>query len=205
MISFVIIGGGWRAEFYLRIAKTLPEKFNVSAICVRNPEKAREIQKKFDVKVVNSLADALKTPFDFVVNCINKDDISDLSIKLADEGYYVLAETPVTKPQLGVHNYNNIQIAEQFHLKGTYQAIKRIIDFGIIGKVTHINMSIAHDYHAMSLIRFLLDDYDEPIILGEFSLGDRMLETNGRIGEFSKKKIADKIQTVRLYQFKKNV
>lgn len=202
MISFVIIGGGWRAEFYLRIANALPENFNVSAICVRNPEKAKDIQKNFDVKVVNSVEDALESPCDFVVNCINKDDISDLSIELADKGYCVLAETPVIKPQLGIHNYNNIQIAEQFHLKGTYQAIKRIIDSGIIGKVTHINMSMAHDYHAMSIIRFLLDDYDEPVILGNFSLNDTMLETNGRNGEFAEKKITDKIQTVRLYQFK---
>lgn len=202
MINFIIIGGGWRAEFYLRIAKALPEKFNVSAICVRNHERANYIRDHFNVNVVSTIEDALKASFDFIVNCINKDDISELSVELADKGYYVLAETPVSKPQLGTHNYDNIQIAEQFHLKGTYQSIKRIIDSGIIGKVTHINMSMAHDYHAMSLIRFLLNDYDEPKLLGNFSFKDTMLETNGRSGEFSDKKIIDKAQKVRLYQFK---
>ena len=201
MINFIVIGGGWRAEFYLRIAKALPEIFSISAICIRNSERANYIRKHFNVKVVSTVDNALKTPFDFVVNCINKDDISDLSVELADRGYYVLAETPVTKPQSEMHNYDNIQIAEQFHLKGTYQAVKCIIDSGLIGKVGHINMSMAHDYHAMSLIRFLLNDYDEPEILGEFSFKDTMLETNGRIGEFSNKKIMDKVQKVRLYQF----
>ena len=47
MINYVIIGGGWRAEFYLRIAKAIPEKFNVSAICVRNPERRQYIAEKF--------------------------------------------------------------------------------------------------------------------------------------------------------------
>ena len=43
MINFVIIGAGWRSEFYLRIAKALPEVFNVSAIYIRNKESAEAI------------------------------------------------------------------------------------------------------------------------------------------------------------------
>ena len=67
MTEFIIIGGGWRAEFYLRIAKALPDLFRVSAICVRNKERAEYISEKFDVKVVSTIEDALKSPFDFIV------------------------------------------------------------------------------------------------------------------------------------------
>ena len=202
MINFIIVGGGWRSEFYLRIANMLPELFSVNAICARNTERARYLSQKFKVKVVASVEEVLKEPFDFIVNCINKEDISDLSIELADKGYYVLSETPIIKEPSKNHNYDRIQVAEQFHLKGTYQAIKKIIDSGIIGKVNYINLSICHDYHAMSLMRFFLDDYDKPNLLGNFSFKDTMLETNGRIGEFDDKKIIDKTQCVRLYQFK---
>ncbi len=202
MTEFIIIGGGWRAEFYLRIAKALPDLFRVSAICVRNKERAEYISKNFNVKVVSTIEDALKSPFDFIVNCINKDDISDLSEALADRGYYVLAETPVTKPQDKNHNYDKIQVAEQFHLKGTFCALKKIILSGIIGDVVHINMSVAHDYHAMSLIRFLLDDYEVPKLLGNFSLNDKMLESNGRCGVLTHKEVKDKTQTIKIYQFK---
>lgn len=202
MTEFIIIGGGWRAEFYLRIAKALPDLFRVSAICVRNKERAEYISEKFDVKVVSTIEDALKSHFDFIVNCINKDDISDLSAALADRGYYVLAETPVTKPQDKNHNYDKIQVAEQFHLKGTFCALKEIILSGIIGDVVHINMSVAHDYHAMSLIRFLLDDYEVPKLLGNFSLNDKMLESNGRCGVLTHKEVKDKTQTIKIYQFK---
>jgi len=60
MINFIIIGGGWRAEFYLRIAKALPEKFNVSAICVRNHERANYIRDYFNVNVVSSIEEAFR-------------------------------------------------------------------------------------------------------------------------------------------------
>lgn len=202
MINFVVIGGGWRAEFYLRIARSLPHMFNVSAICVRNPERADYISAKYSVKVLGTVDEILNEPFDFIVNCINKEDISDLSTELADCGYYVLSETPIIKSPVSGHSYDRIQVAEQFHLKGSYQAIKKIIDSGIIGTVGHINISVAHDYHAMSLVRFFLDDYAGPELLGDFSLDDSMLVTNGRSGELDVKKTDIKTQKIRIYKFR---
>ncbi|MBE7022903.1 MAG: hypothetical protein E7412_00365 [Ruminococcaceae bacterium] len=202
MINFVIIGGGWRTEFYLRIAKAMPERFHISAICVRNAERRRYITEKFNVKVLSSLEESLQKPFDFIVNCINKEDISDLSVELADMGYYVLSETPVIKKPKQGHCYEKIQVAEQFHLKGTYQALKKIIDTGVIGNVNHIQLSVAHDYHAMSLLRFLLDDYEKPNLISSHILDDKMVRTHGRIGEFAEKTEEITHQQNKVYQFK---
>ena len=202
MINFVIIGGGWRAEFYLRIAKAIPEKFHVSAICVRNPGRRQYITEKFNVKALNSIEECLQEPFDFIVNCINKEDISDLSVELADMGYYVLSETPVIKKPEQGHCYEKIQVAEQFHLKGTYQALKKIIGAGVIGDVNHIQLSVAHDYHAMSLLWFLLDDCEKPNLISSHILDDKMLRTHGRIGEFAEKIEEITHQQIKMYQFK---
>lgn len=202
MINFIIIGGGWRAEFYLRIAKAIPEKFHISANCVRNSECRQYIAEKFNVKVFSSLEESLQEPFDFIVNCINKEDISDLSVELADRGYYVLSETPVIKKPKRGYCYEKIQVAEQFHLKGTYQALKKTINSGVIGTVNHIQLSVSHDYHAMSLLRFLLEDYEKPNLISSHVLEDKMVRTHGRIGEFEEKTEELTHQQIRMYQFK---
>ena len=36
-IHYALVGGGWRAEFYLRIARELPERFVIDGLVVRNP------------------------------------------------------------------------------------------------------------------------------------------------------------------------
>ena len=89
MINFVVIGGGWRAEFYIRIAKALPEIFNLSGVCVRTPKRAEYISQKYNVKISGTIDELLKESFDFVVNCINKEDITELSLKRAEKGYSV--------------------------------------------------------------------------------------------------------------------
>ena len=201
MINFVIIGAGWRSEFYLRIAKALPEVFNVSAIYIRNKESAEAILEKYNVNVVDNLGALLEANFDFIVNCINREDISDFAVELSNKGHYVLCETPIiSKPEDAI-NYDKIQVAEQFHLKGYFQAVKKIIDMGIIGDVTHINMSMAHDYHGMSLIRYLLDEYEKPVKLGEHIVESPLLKTNGRIGEFKEKYFDNSLQKIKIYQF----
>lgn len=203
MINYVIIGGGWRAEFYLRIAELLPDKFNVNAICIRNNVRAEYIKNKYNVKVFKTIEETLSCQFDFIVNCINMDDISEFAVSLADKGYYVLCETPIITPPLPEHAYDKIQVAEQFHLKGTYQALKRVIDMGLIGDIVSMEISVAHDYHAMSLMRFLLDDYDEPKKIYQHTINEKILMTNWRIGELPEKKIEDNEHIIKIFKFTK--
>ena len=57
-ICFGLIGSGWRAQFYIRIAKALPDRFELAAVLVRDKEKGDAFSAKFQIPVVNSL-DAL--------------------------------------------------------------------------------------------------------------------------------------------------
>ncbi len=201
MIKFIILGGGWRSEFYLRIAKALPNDFSVSGVYVRKDEKREYIEKKYNVKGFSNLEDILNEDFDFIVNCISYGYVSDLSISLADRGYYILSETPALKEPTGEHAYEKIQVAEQYHQKGTYQAIKKLIDSGVIGDVHHINISIGHDYHAMSMMRFLLDEYDAPQKLCDYNLEDDMIISHGRGGESENKVLKSTKQQLIVFDF----
>lgn len=184
MINFVILGGGWRSEFYLRIAAALPEVFSVAGVYVRREEQRNFIAQKYNVKTFGSIDELLNESFDFIVNCTSYATVSDLSIELADKGCFVLSETPALKAPCEGHAYEKIQVAEQYHQKGTYQAIKNLINSGVLGDIQHINMSIGHDYHAMSMFRFLFDDYTAPEKLCDFNFADNMLTSHGRQGEF---------------------
>ena len=201
MITFAIIGGGWGSEFYLRIAKALPEEFTVAGVFVRREEQRSRIQEKYNVKTFTSLDALLQESFDFIVNCTSYSQVSDISVDLADKGYFVLSETPALKEPSGDHAYEKIQVAEQYHQKGTYQAIRKILDSGLIGDVNYINISIGHDYHAMSMIRFLFNDYKEPAKLFDINTKDPMTISHGRGGEMAEKPVSNTSNRIIVFDF----
>lgn len=178
MIKYGIIGAGWRSEFYLRIAKLLPNIFSVSGIYIRNPEKRKEFSEKYDVSIFDNLEDLLKCEFDFIVSCVNKDSITNTAQMLSDRGIFVLTETPVADESLN----GKIQVAEQFHLMPRNQAYKKLIDSGILGEVHQVQLSCCHDYHAASLIRYFLNINDEIPQKTTISLADKVLRYNSRTG-----------------------
>ncbi len=55
---FAIVGGGWRAEFYLRVAAALPERFRVTGLFTRDAVRRADLGPRFGIKTVGTLADA---------------------------------------------------------------------------------------------------------------------------------------------------
>ncbi|MBR4910604.1 MAG: Gfo/Idh/MocA family oxidoreductase, partial [Clostridia bacterium] len=178
MITFGLIGAGWRSEFYLRIAALMPQIFSVSGIFIRNPEKHKEFSEKYDAPIFDNLNDLLNTDFDFIVSCVSKDSINETAQMLANKDIAVLTETPVTDGELT----GRIQVAEQFHFMPQNQAYKAIINSGILGKVNQVQLSCCHDYHAASLIRFFLDIKEEKPHKTEIKLTDKLSRYNSRAG-----------------------
>ncbi len=123
-------------------------------------------------------------------------------MSMAKQGFSVLAETPACTDKEHTNSLlkrykesYKIQVAEQFHLKPTYQAIKIIIEKGVIGESYFVNMSVAHDYHGMSLIRFFLDTDAEPICntapvkISDYCCINPILHTHFRNGELASKEL----------------
>lgn len=94
-ITFGIMGGGWRAEFYLRIAQALPEEFAVSEIWMRDEAKAREMESRWGIKTTSDLDGFLgRRDFSFVVLTLSRSVAAEYIAKLAGMGIPVLTETP---------------------------------------------------------------------------------------------------------------
>ncbi len=189
MIKYAIIGAGWRSEFYLRIAALLPDTFKVSGIYIRNRQKQEEFSKKYNVPILDTLDKLLETDFDFIVSCVNKTGICDTVRELADKNIPVLTETPIGTSVSEIDDflseikpYWRVQVAEQFHFQPRNAAIKSVIDSGILGEITQVQLSCCHDYHAASLIRFFLGTGDEMPEGFSFTQSDTVTRYNSRGG-----------------------
>ena len=51
---FIIIGAGWRALYYVRIAKAMPDIFCLDAVYCRTQEKADKIAREYQIHTTTS-------------------------------------------------------------------------------------------------------------------------------------------------------
>ena len=189
-IRFGLIGSGWRAEFYIRIAKALPEMFDLAAVMIRSKEKGEAFSEKFDVKVVNTLDELVEKEPEFVVMAIKRGIVTENLITLFKRGIPVLTETPPGEDvealqQLwdAYQEYQpKVQVAEQYCLQPLYASWDKAICDGKLGEVENINISSLHGYHGASIIRqFLGTGFENCRIYGKRYWFD-VTETYGREG-----------------------
>ena len=163
-ISFAIIGGGWRSTLFLQVVKQLPDLFDVCGMVVRNPEKAQALEATWGVKTyphIDQLLNEQKPSF--VLVCVAKPAAFGLTRDLAEQGIPVLSETPPAEnlADLAVldkltRSGAKIQVAEQYHLQPLHAARLNLAASGKLGPVHEVQISVCHDYHAISLGRKFL-------------------------------------------------
>jgi len=161
--KFVIIGSGWRAMYYVRIAKALPELFELCAMYCRTVEKAEKIASENNIHTTTSIEECVAYNPDFVVVAVNKTSIYEVSKEWMEMGFTVLCETP---PSLKLEELQDLwemhergaklQVAEQYFLYPTYKVKLDLLESNILGDPYNITISAIHDYHAASIVRKIL-------------------------------------------------
>ena len=76
-IRFALIGTGWRAEFYLRIAQVLPQRFQVTAALVRDPSKHAAFESRWNIPAFGLLKEVLASSPSFVVLSVPREVAPD--------------------------------------------------------------------------------------------------------------------------------
>jgi predicted dehydrogenase len=189
-VRFALIGSGWRAEFYIRIAKQLPGQFELSNVMIRDLEKARNFSEKFDVPVVNDLDSLLGPELDFVVVCVKRGIKTGYLKELIRRNVPVLCETPPGESEVALlqvweeaqRHHARVQVAEQYFKQPLYAAWYEAIRQGLLGRVENISLSALHGYHGASIIRRFLDaGFQDCRIYGKRYAFD-VTETYGREG-----------------------
>ncbi|MBQ8654517.1 MAG: Gfo/Idh/MocA family oxidoreductase [Clostridia bacterium] len=165
MTRFALVGGGWRAEFFARIALALPDRFQLTATYLRDPLKRADWQRRFGCRMAESPEDLLADKPDYLVVSIAKKANPDVLIRMMDLGLPILCETPpFITPEGMVRAWEAakakgvmLQVAEQYPDWPLYSAWQKAVDEGMLGEVSNINISAVHSYHAISLIRRFLN------------------------------------------------
>jgi predicted dehydrogenase len=157
--SFVVVGSGWRAEMFWRLAGGLEGVECLGAV-VRTP-------RELPVPVFASLDEV--SP-DFVVTAVPWPANPEVIADAVRRGLPVLAETPPAPDADGlralwgqVGDSGLVQVAEQYLLVPAHAARLAAVRSGIIGTPTQVQVSSTHQYHAVSLMRGLLGAGPGPV------------------------------------------
>jgi predicted dehydrogenase len=172
-VKFGIVGAGWRSEFFLRIARALPERFTVCGMVVRSKTRAAEIEQEWRVPTYpDTSAMAEETDADFAVVSVPRTAAPGVTAELIDRGVPVLLETPpapgadeLTSLYEKVGASGKVQVAEQYQYQPVHAAQLALIRSGIIGTPYSARVSVAHGYHAVSLMRLFLDAGFVPAVI----------------------------------------
>ncbi|MGW0213846.1 Gfo/Idh/MocA family protein [Micromonospora chokoriensis] len=161
---FGLVGSGWRGEFFLRLARLLPERLRATGVVTRTESRGSAVAAAWDVPTFRTTAELLahERP-DVVIVSVPWSVTPDVTRELVAAGVPVLAETPPAPDLAGlralwadVGGSGLVQVAEQYLLMPGHAARLALVRAGVLGEPTSVQVSSTHLYHAVSLIRGLL-------------------------------------------------
>lgn len=163
MTSFATVGAGWRAEMFWRLAAGL-DGLECAGAVVRTP-------RTLPVPAWASLAECVaQARPDFLVTAVSWDANPGVITEAVERGLPVLAETPPAPDADGLRALwaavgasGLVQVAEQYLLMPAHAARLEAVRLGLIGIPAQVQVSSTHMYHAVALIRGLLDVGREPV------------------------------------------
>ena len=199
---FAIVGSGWRAAFYLRVAAALPERFEVSGLFSRDVARRTAARDAFGVQTPETLDDLLATGPEFVVVSTPRSVTAGLLHELASRGVPALAETPPAPDDAGLRGLaplatgGRIQVAEQYQFQPLHAARLELVRSGRLGPVSQARVSVAHGYHGVDLIRRFLGLDREPLTITAHRFVSPIVAGPDRAGPPAEERIVESDQVI---------
>ena len=207
MLSYVIVGSGYRAEYFGRVARTWPEQFRALFLC-RSEAKAAKLEEDTGVPAVVTAEAAEAFGPDFVVVAVDRGHVADVAEEWIARGYPVVTETPVgdTEDKLArlqrlAAGGARIVCCEQYHRQPILAAGLGAVREGLIGAPQTVYISLVHDYHAASLIRRALMVGNEGYTLRAARRVSDAVETDSRYGAILDGRVTGEVRDQALVTF----
>ena len=208
-IRYAVAGNGWRAMFFVRAAQNLPEIFELTGVLCRTKEKAEAFQKEHGVRAFYELDALLETKPEFVVSCVTKKAISDMTMRLMERGVHVLSETPLAVDVETLERIREtrrrtgavLEMAEQYFLYPNHQARRAVVESGLLGQVTTCWMSMMHDYHGISMLRAYMGEETGPVQIAARRIVSPITATGGRGGYVTGGEVENEYRVLAQFDF----
>ncbi len=209
VINFGIIGGGWRVQFFLRVARELPDRFRVSGMMVRDAAKGAHIKGSWGVPTYRTVDELLDVPdLRFVVISVPWPVTPVMIRYLHERGMPALAETPPAPDLEGLialHELTEagakVQVAEQYQFQPLHAARLHLVRSGKLGTISQAQVSVAHGYHGMNLMRGLLGVGFEDATISAREFVSPIIGGPNRDGPPAEERMADSRQTIAHFDF----
>ena len=207
MLSYVIVGSGYRAEYFGRVAQTWPELFRALFLC-RSEEKAAKLKRNTGVDAVLTAEAAEAFRPDFIVVAVDRGHVADVAEEWLARGWPVVTETPVGDAEDKLERLRRlgeggakIVCCEQYHRQPLLAAGLEAVRQGLIGVPQTAYISLVHDYHAASLIRRALLVGKESYTLRGSRRVSPAVETDSRYGAILDGRVTDEVRDQALVTF----
>jgi hypothetical protein len=180
MITMALVGKGWRSQFIKRITDAHPDLFEIGALIVKPETEKKSLEEEWGCPVFYGMSEMKKQrPCHFVFIAVPRQFAASYIKEAVLLGIPVMVETPPASSYeelVDLYNFVQsrqgfVQVAEQYFLQPLNQARLNIIERGLIGTPSQAQVSAAHEYHGISLIRkFLNGRFEMPeITVKQFS------------------------------------
>ena len=209
MVRFGIVGGGWRVRFFLRAAQALRGQLEVAGLAARRPQRAANLAAAYGVPLYRSPTEliAAQKP-DFVVTSVSWPANPSIVGQLVEKGLPVLSETPPAGTVAEMHALwalqeqgARIQVAEQYWRQPHHAARLAFAHSGRLGCVSQAQVSAAHGYHGISLMRRFLGIGAAPATVSARRFTSPIIKGPGRSGPPDSEHIAESTQLIANFDF----
>ena len=207
-VRFAIVGAGWRAGFFLRVARELPDRFALTGLLSRDAAKADRLGRQWVVPQRASLDDLLADEPAFVVVVVPWAATPGLLREVTERGVPCLSETPPAPDVDGLLALRQladagarIQVAEQYQFQPLHAARLAISRSGRLGTVSQVQVSVAHGYHGINLIRRMLAVTFDPVTITARRFTSPLVAGPDRSGPPASERIAPSEQLIATFDF----
>jgi predicted dehydrogenase len=208
VVRIGLIGAGWRSEYYLRIAAELPWLFDIATVLTASQQSADRLSADWAIPTTTDLSEfRAQGPYDYVVVSVPRAVAPELIHTLSAADIPVLTETPPARDRESLRALWSaiggapVQVAEQYRFQPQHSARLAVAASGALGIVHAAEVSVAHEYHGVSLIRAALGIGFEPVEVTARLIPDRVVAARGRDGWFDRPDLIDAPRTWALLRF----